>query len=88
MIQISGLGQDTGPEPEPRGEVPGSDVDAVSLPGVLTSDRGYIAVPTPDVRSYVQTLGFSFLSGLVIGVAFGGVFGNFIQQMQKRIKDE
>ena len=42
---------------------------------ILTAKRGFVAVPTPDMRDYVQaqliTVGIGFLMGLTVGAVIG-----------------
>lgn len=42
---------------------------------ILTKKRGFVAVPTPDMRDYVQaqliTVGIGFIMGITVGAAIG-----------------
>jgi len=40
--------------------------------------RGWVAVPTYDMRQYVQTQILTVLAGFAVGVGVGAIFGNFL----------
>jgi hypothetical protein len=72
MIEVRGLGQEV---PE---RVGGEDVERPTLPGTLFVQRGYVAVPTPDVRAFVQDQAITFGIGFAIGLTIGAMFGNVL----------
>lgn len=45
----------------------------------LTTSRGFVRVPTYDVRQYVQTTLLTMAIGFGIGVGVGAVFGNILR---------
>lgn len=44
--------------------------------------RGWVAVPTYDMREYVKSQVFTAIAGFVVGVGLGAVFGNFLAGKQ------
>jgi hypothetical protein len=54
-------------------EVEPSAITASGLPGVLTTNRGYVAIPTEDVRAFVfqqaMLIGIGFALGVGVGLA-------------------
>jgi len=69
---FAALGQEV-PETVGAGETERS-----TLPGTLTVSRGYVAVPTPDVRAFVQDQAITFGIGFAIGMTVGALFGNIL----------
>lgn len=66
--------------PEPRGGLP-SDVAPTLLHEVtvpVPRRRGWVAVPTRDVREFVQTQLLVAAAGFTAGVGIGALFGNVL----------
>ena len=55
------------------GAAPG---DVTTTP--LLVQRGFVAVPTPDVQEYVKSQALTFAAGFVVGMGIGALFGNLI----------
>lgn len=51
-------------------------VHEMALP--VGKQRGWVAVPTYDMRQYVQTQFLTFAGGFVVGMGVGAVFGNLM----------
>lgn len=52
-------------------EVDPSAITAAGLPGVLTTQRGFVAVPTEDVRAFVNQQAMLIGIGFVVGIGVG-----------------
>jgi hypothetical protein len=52
-------------------DVDPSAITAAGLPGVLTTQRGFVAVPTEDVRAFVSQQAMLIGIGFVIGIGVG-----------------
>lgn len=54
------------------------NVAITTLPGVFTTERAFVAVPTPDMRAFARdqfiVLGAGFVIGVTVGVLIGNVF--------------
>lgn len=54
------------------------EVAIVTLPGAFTTERAFVAVPTPDMRAFARdqfiVLGAGFVIGVTVGVLIGNVF--------------
>lgn len=46
----------------------------------IVSRRGYVAVPTRDVESYVRSQFVTFAAGFVVGMSIGALAGNLLQR--------
>lgn len=61
----------------------GPDV-ASTLPEAILRQRGWVAIPTADVREYsraqIVTMGAGFVVGFSIGVAVGSLLGNVLRR--------
>lgn len=76
---IGYLGAPPGPPAPPAAPTPEPESgDTVSPLKALTTDRGFVRVPTYDVRQYVQTTLIVLAVGFSAGVGLGAVFGNFL----------
>lgn len=42
--------------------------------------RGYVAVPSPDMREYVRSQAVTFGLGLFVGMTIGAMFGNLFER--------
>jgi hypothetical protein len=76
-----GMGQAAPPPALPAGPItsvtaPSTDV-ATTPVDILAKHRGFVAVPTVDLRDYVQaqivTMGIGFIVGVTVGAALGNV---------------
>ncbi len=56
--------------------VPEEEVTTVPI----VTRRGYVAVPTGDVESYVRAQFLTFAAGFVVGMGIGAVAGNIFQR--------
>jgi hypothetical protein len=63
------------PEPAPASPEPEGDANPLAP---LLSQRGFVRVPTHDVRQYVQTTLIVLAVGFSAGVGIGAVFGNIL----------
>ena len=63
------------PAASPPAPPSGGDVSPLKA---ITSERGFVRVPTHDVRQYVQTTLIVLAVGFSAGVGLGAVFGNFL----------
>lgn len=76
-----GMGQTAPPPTLPPGPVTpvtAPTVDVATTPvDILSKRRGFVAVPTVDLRDYVQaqvvTMGIGFIIGVTVGAALGNV---------------
>lgn len=64
-----GLGQEA-----PEGEI-------TTTP--ILVQRGFVAVPTPDVQEYVRSQALTFGAGVVLGISIGAIFGNLLTRKQR-----
>lgn len=80
------LGQ---PPPAQQPTSPGGELDTEVSPTLVheltqpvEKRRGWVAVPTYDMREYVKSQVFTAIAGFVLGVGLGAVFGNFLAGKQ------
>lgn len=71
------------PPPEQRGinaslppDVAPTFVHEIAAP--VSRERGWVAIPTPDMREYVKAQLLTAAAGFVVGMGLGAVFGNVI----------
>jgi hypothetical protein len=59
----------------------GSDHDVTTTP--MVKQRGYVAVPTPDMREYVRSQAVTLGVGFVMGMTIGALFGNLLERRNR-----
>lgn len=57
------------------------DEDVTTTP--ILVQRGFVAVPTPDVEAYVHSQFITFAGGFVIGMSAGAIFGNLFARRRR-----
>jgi hypothetical protein len=73
---LAGLGADPPSDASLPPDVAPTLVAEVTKP--VERQRGWVAVPTYDMRQYVQTQFITFAAGFVVGMGIGALFGNII----------
>lgn len=77
-MSYHGLGQPAPTIPPSATIAPAASPDVATSPvDILSKRRGFVAVPTMDLRDYVQaqvvTMGIGFIVGVTIGAALGNI---------------
>lgn len=67
-------------DPESDPTVPDEEVTHIPL----VVNRGYVAIPTADVREYTKATALTFGAGVVVGMAVGAAFGNLLAKKGSR----
>jgi len=63
------------------GADPSPEEDVTTTP--LTKQRGYVAIPTPDMQEYVRSQAVTFGVGFVVGMTIGALFGNLLERRNR-----
>jgi hypothetical protein len=66
-------------------ETPGVAADEISPLAVATTNRGFVRVPTFDVRQYVHQTLLTLAIGFGVGVGIGALFGNVLTKANIKV---